>query len=166
MKKIVKANGAEVVIFDEVTNEYSKLQPSDFDFVPQVGDLVEVHQFDDEVIINKIKALSSEDKININIVNENKNENNSVNQNTNTNVNTLVDAFVSQGTGKRVNKWVYVALAILLGSIGAHHFYAGDTRRGVWYLLLSWTMIPALFGFFQGLSAALKPADEFGMITV
>lgn len=166
MKKIVKANGTEVVIFDEITNEYSKFPPSDFNFVPQVGDLVEVHQFDGEVIINKIKAPSSDDKININIVNENKNENNSINQNTNTNVNTLVDAFVAQATGKRVNKWVYVALAILLGSLGAHHFYAGDTRRGVWYLLLSWTMIPALFGFFQGLSAALKPADEEGMIIV
>nr|WP_209304474.1 TM2 domain-containing protein [Streptococcus sp. 19428wA2_WM07] len=81
-------------------------------------------------------------------------------------MNTLVDVFVSQGTGKRVNKWIYVTLAILLGSIGAHHFYTGDTRRGMWYLLLSWTMVPALFGFFQGLSAAFQPADELGMIIV
>lgn len=42
-------------------------------------------------------------------------------------------------------------LAILLGGIGAHKFYLGQTGMGILYLLLSWTFIPAIVGFVEGI---------------
>lgn len=36
-----------------------------------------------------------------------------------------------------------------LGGIGAHHFYLGNTGRGVVCALFFWTFIPALIAFFE-----------------
>lgn len=45
-------------------------------------------------------------------------------------------------------------LALLLGGIGAHHFYLGKIGLGVLYLLFVWTLVPAMLGvleaFFMG----------------
>ncbi|MEI6541489.1 MAG: NINE protein [Planctomycetota bacterium] len=40
---------------------------------------------------------------------------------------------------------------MLLGGIGAHHFYLGRPILGVIYLLFCWTFIPALIAFIEGL---------------
>ncbi|MFZ0332575.1 MAG: TM2 domain-containing protein [Candidatus Acidiferrales bacterium] len=42
-------------------------------------------------------------------------------------------------------------LAILLGWIGVHKFYLGQTGQGVIYLLFCWTFIPAIIGFIEGI---------------
>lgn len=42
-------------------------------------------------------------------------------------------------------------LAILLGGVGAHHFYLGRILLGVVYILFSWTFIPMLVGIIEGI---------------
>lgn len=68
MSKVVKVTGAEVVISHN--EEYLKISPSELNFVPKLGDEVEVHKVDGEIIIIKVED-KKDDKININIVNEN-----------------------------------------------------------------------------------------------
>jgi TM2 domain-containing membrane protein YozV len=52
-------------------------------------------------------------------------------------------------TGK--TKLAASLLAILLGGLGIHKFYLGDTTLGVVYLVFFWTFIPALIGFIEGI---------------
>lgn len=52
-------------------------------------------------------------------------------------------------------------LALLLGGIGAHKFYLGETGMGVLYLCFSWTLIPALVGFIEGILYLTKSDAEF-----
>lgn len=43
-------------------------------------------------------------------------------------------------------KLTYV-LALFLGGVGIHHFYLGHYKRGILYLVFSWTYIPIFFGW-------------------
>ncbi len=52
-------------------------------------------------------------------------------------------------------------LAILLGWIGVHRFYLGDTGLGVLYLCFFWTGIPALVGIIEGILYLTKTDEEF-----
>jgi len=52
-------------------------------------------------------------------------------------------------------------LALLLGGIGAHRFYLGQTGIGVLYLCFSWTLVPALVGFVEGIVYLTKSDEEF-----
>lgn len=52
-------------------------------------------------------------------------------------------------------------LALLLGGIGAHHFYLGNTVRGVLYLLFVWTLIPVIVAFVEGIIYLTKSDEEF-----
>ncbi|KAA9234688.1 MULTISPECIES: TM2 domain-containing protein [Aerococcus] len=65
-----------------------------------------------------------------------------------------------------VNKTAYVLLALLLGGIGAHKFYAHKYLLGILYLVFVWTYIPALIGLIEGIIALTKKADEHGTIFV
>ncbi|MCL7410178.1 TM2 domain-containing protein [Marivivens donghaensis] len=49
--------------------------------------------------------------------------------------------------------------ALLLGGIGAHHFYLGNIGLGILYLLFCWTFIPMFIGFIEGL-VFLTQSDE------
>ena len=51
--------------------------------------------------------------------------------------------------------------ALLLGGIGVHHFYLGNTTRAVIYLLFFWTLIPAIAGFIEGILYLVKSDAEF-----
>ena len=51
MAKIVKVTSTEVIISNN--EEYLKMNPSELNFVPKLGDEVEVHKVDDEIIIIK-----------------------------------------------------------------------------------------------------------------
>jgi molecular chaperone DnaK len=42
-------------------------------------------------------------------------------------------------------------LALMLGGIGAHKFYLGQTGAGVLYLVFCWTFLPALIGFVEAI---------------
>lgn len=101
--------------------------------------------------------IKKDDKININIVNEN----NAV-QNQSQVVHTQEIA-----TGVHyVNKWVYVILALFLGGLGIHHFYAGYNGKGFLFLILSLTGIPAIIALFQGIIALFNKPDSYGRIAV
>lgn len=73
---------------------------------------------------------------------------------------------------QKVNRLVYALLAFFLGDLGIHHFYAGDSARGVKYLLLSiflsWTIIvPIVIWFkciFQGVRVLSMPSDPDGNV--
>lgn len=52
-------------------------------------------------------------------------------------------------------------LGILLGGIGAHKFYLGKTGKGVLYLLTSWTGIPTVIGFIEGIKYLVMDENEF-----
>jgi TM2 domain-containing membrane protein YozV len=42
-------------------------------------------------------------------------------------------------------------LAIFLGGLGIHKFYLGKPLQGILYILFSWTFIPALISFVEGI---------------
>ena len=56
---------------------------------------------------------------------------------------------------KAVNKVIYCVLALLLGGIGAHKFYAGKVAAGILYLLFFWTCIPAIIAFIEFILALI-----------
>ena len=63
-----------------------------------------------------------------------------------------------------VNKVAYILLALFLGGIGVHKFYAGKNFTGLLYLLFFWTGIPAFLAVFDIIIALCKPADPQGNI--
>ncbi len=59
------------------------------------------------------------------------------------------------------NKLVAGLLAILLGGIGVHKFYLGESGKGVLYLLLCWTGIPAIIGLIEGITILTSTDENF-----
>lgn len=57
------------------------------------------------------------------------------------------------------NKMVAGILGILLGDIGVHDFYLGNTGAGILSILFCWTGIPAIIGLVQGI-IILTESDE------
>lgn len=154
-KKIIKLDFDDVVIANE-DGSTTRAVYEWFNFKPEVGDLVDVFEDGDELIIHKAEKVASatdnlQDKININIVNENNNTQS-------------VGGYVQHG--RVVNKWVYFILALFLGGIGVHKFYSGFSGKGIMYLVFSWTLIPAIIAFFTSIMTLLKPADQNGNIVV
>ena len=58
-------------------------------------------------------------------------------------------------------KLVQSALAIFLGSLGAHKFYQGKTLQGVMYLLFFWTTLPTWISFIEGVRYLFMPVEDF-----
>ena len=52
-----------------------------------------------------------------------------------------------------------VILALLLGGVGGHKFYLGQTFLGILYLLFSWTTIPSWIALFEAFGLAGKVAQ-------
>ncbi|QGN07671.1 NINE protein [Halorhabdus sp. CBA1104] len=52
-------------------------------------------------------------------------------------------------------------LAILLGGLGVHKFYQGNTRNGVLYLCFFWTAIPSLLGLIEGILMLVADEAEY-----
>jgi len=70
------------------------------------------------------------------------------------------------GSGSGKDRLVAAAFAILLGGLGIHKFYLGKVALGVLYLLLSWTGIPSLIGWIEGITYLIRSnaawAAEYG----
>jgi TM2 domain-containing membrane protein YozV len=47
------------------------------------------------------------------------------------------------------NELIGFLFALLLGGLGLHRFYLGETGWGILYLLFCWTGIPTLLGFIE-----------------
>ncbi|KXT84401.1 TM2 domain-containing protein [Streptococcus panodentis] len=154
MAKIIKVTESEVTIAKDDSSVIKVLR-SNLDFEPASGEIVEVYDTGEEIIVHRSRQTTADnlqDKININIVNENNNSQSQI--------------VYGAGQGRLVNKMVYALLAIFLGTFGVHQFYAGKIGSGFMYLIFSWTGIPTIVSLFQGISALLRPADANGNIFV
>lgn len=68
---------------------------------------------------------------------------------------------------KKVNKMVYALLAIFLGGLGIHKFYAGKPIMGIVFIALDLVFgLGALVGLVEGIVALTKQADADGMIEI
>lgn len=52
-------------------------------------------------------------------------------------------------------------LALLLGGIGGHKFYLGQTGMGIIYLMFCWTFIPSFVAFIEGLVYLTMSQESF-----
>ena len=66
---------------------------------------------------------------------------------------------------KKVNKLIYILLALFLGGFGVHKFIEGKVLQGILYFLFCWTTIPFFLTIFDIVKVAQLPADENGDVT-
>jgi uncharacterized membrane protein len=59
------------------------------------------------------------------------------------------------------NRLVAGLFAILLGGLGIHKFYLGQTSTGVLYLLFFWTGIPWVLGIIDGIILLTMSDEQF-----
>lgn len=59
------------------------------------------------------------------------------------------------------NKIAAGLLGIFLGGLGVHKFYLGQIGLGIVYLLFSWTGIPMIIGFIEGILYLLTSDAEW-----
>ena len=59
------------------------------------------------------------------------------------------------------NRGAAVALALLLGGLGAHKFYLGKPWMGLLYLMFFWAILPSIAGFVEGILYATMTEEEF-----
>lgn len=151
MSKIIEIK-PDVVCIGLDGGAIEEVRTSDLNFVPHIGDEVEVFKTETKVIVSKLEKKSDipTGGININM--------SQVQQDTN-------PQMIYQG-GKVVNKVVYLLLAFFLGGLGVHKFYAGKTGMGILYLLFCWTGIPSIIAIIEVIIAAFKPADAKGNIVI
>lgn len=59
------------------------------------------------------------------------------------------------------SKIVAGILALLLGGLGIHKFYLGNTKSGILYLLFCWTYIPGIVSFIEGIIILCSNDENF-----
>jgi TM2 domain-containing membrane protein YozV len=68
---------------------------------------------------------------------------------------------VAYGPNPPKDKMVAGVLAILLGGLGIHHFYLGNTNLGIIYLVLALFGVAPVLGIVDGIIYLTKPEDQF-----
>jgi hypothetical protein len=61
----------------------------------------------------------------------------------------------------RKSKAVAALLALFVGAFGAHHFYMGNRRRGLYHAAFFWTMVPFFMGWIDAVRLALASEEDF-----
>ena len=110
----------DIVTIGMNNGSIKEVRRCDLGFDPVLGDLVEIFEDEDQIIVTKAKKEPENHNdagININMTNS---------------INNASD--VAAGNGKKVvNKVAYCLLALFLGGFGAHKFYSGKTGMGILY---------------------------------
>lgn len=166
MKKIIKIDSDIIFIGceDGSIKEVRKMDCSNFE--PAVGDLVEIFSTETRVIVTKKEPEAKQET-----PAQNSAAKNGINININSSSNTTIPQAYIEASGvsgprKAVNKVAYCLLALFLGGLGGHKFYAGKIGMGFLYLIFCWTYIPSIIAFIEFIIALCKPADANGMIIV
>lgn len=134
---------------------------SDVNFLPQIGDRVKVFKDDNGYLLSKIKEEKFVEKESYP---DNDFEKNVPDENRKVTNNYYINTSIQNK--KKVNKIAYVLLAFFLGGFGGHKFYSGKIGTGILYLIFSWTFIPSIIAFVEFLIALTKSSDENGEIYV
>lgn len=171
MSKIIKITEDFVFVADE-DKSVQKVPINAFDFTPKINQKIDVYQLEEEYIINKIdeksvnKTVESDldslkDKININIVNENKPQNYNTNMNSNTQKNySPYEPYRPGGVGK----WTFILVSFFLGGFGGNFFMLRKPLMGFLSILFFWTYIPAIIACVHIIMALFKRPDKYGKI--
>lgn len=149
MIKIIELNENTVTLADSKgkIKEFARVHCN---FEPQIGDIVELFDNNNKPIIHKV----TEEEKSMAFVQ------NSMN--------------IDGETTGQVNKIIYILLAIFLGNLGVHHFYANNSSKGIKYLLVSvllfWLFIPIvviwILCIMDAIKAASAQSDAYGNISI
>lgn len=163
MDKIISIND-EIVCIGTAAGQIKEVRRCDLTFEPRIGDFVECFENESKVVVNRIDPTPQSGDAN---VQGNGTGNITVNV-TNASNNSAPEGYAQNGAaqGKVVNKIAYILLALFLGGVGGHKFYAGKIGAGVLYLVFCWTLIPALIALIELIIAITKPSDANGNIVV
>ncbi|MRU87308.1 NINE protein [Staphylococcus aureus] len=72
---------------------------------------------------------------------------------------------VKEDLQMKVNKAIYVIVALFLGGLGIHKFYADKFGQGLFHLLFFWTGIPTIISIIHASFVIFtKKADKDGYI--
>lgn len=117
LAKIIKIED-DLIFIGLDDGSIKKVNKSFCNFSPDINDEVEIYESEGCIVVNKInttkkKNNATDQKIDINV---------------NNNSPTGSPVYVANNK-KAVNKVIYCVLALLLGWIGAHKFYAGKIAR-------------------------------------
>ncbi len=164
MARILKIEN-EIVSVGNDDGSLTEVRIEDCNFNPNVGDEVTIFNSENKTICIKAEA-KKEDKSDVQDLIKNGGININVSQNQGSNNTGTPDTYYNIGSKHAVNKIPYVILAILLGGIGVHKFYAGKPGQGILYLLFCWTYIPALIALIEGIIACCQKEDSCGRILV
>lgn len=61
------------------------------------------------------------------------------------------------------NKSTTTLLCFFLGGIGAHHYYLGNTGKGILYSIFAITLIPGLISFIEFIMLATMSNNDFNL---
>lgn len=148
---VIANNGAEVKLgFEDGT--FKSVKAEEIGFLAPVGSKMDIYTSQDGDEVTYIQKDSSSS-----------NFANAAGGFVGTATDTLTNEFRQK---RRVSKALYIILALFLGGIGMHKFYAHKYVLGVIYILFFWTFIPAFIAFIETIFALFKPADAEGMIEV
>lgn len=151
MAKILKIKDDVVSIGTDIGG-IKQVRMEDLNFVPVAGDEVEIFETENDILVTKR-------------VEKNTNTNSGININLSNNQNAQQPVYIANNT-KAVNKVTYCLLALFLGGLGVHKFYASKTGTGIVYILFCWTFVPAFIAFIECIVALCKTADQNGNILV
>lgn len=156
MAKILSIEN-EIITIGTDNNSIKEVRAADLNFVPHIGDEVEIFETELKTIVSKVQPQQSPLPFNPNGININV-------QNSQTQQG--AQGTVIANGSVAVNKVVYCLLCFFLGAIGAHKFYCGRIGAGICYLLFCWTFIPAVIAFIELIVALCKKSDANGIILV
>lgn len=66
-----------------------------------------------------------------------------------------------QSNAEDLDRMTAAILAIVLGGLGAHKFYLGETTTGVIYLCFVWTLVPIVLGVIEGIIYLTTSDEDF-----